>query len=371
MVIAYLLEVNPTENSGIIKKVNDQVSYWRKLGHKVHVLLNWPKEGGKKNLYIEGSLMASEFVKSLPSGFTKNYLNKVLYAKRLEKKLARLEPDILYLRQNTWYPGLTSILKSHRVVLELNSVDFVEVTFYSILKRKVYMFGREKILRHTDGLVAVTPDILKHYVKYSYMEAQVVSNGIDLDRIQRIKITKPNRTELIFVGSSNMEWHGLKRVFDLAKLLPEFIFNVVGSKKESYPEAPSNVIFHGWVDSSELSEMYARNHIGIGSFSNHLVGKSIDSTLKVREYLGYGLPVIAGHWDVDFMNSEFFRKVTDNNGNFLETDEIREIIMELSRCIVSKEQIRHINSAIKEQERIRFFEQVISRCNIRSLQSVN
>tara|TARA_R110002020_G_scaffold122487_7_gene278032 strand:- start:43115 stop:44200 length:1086 start_codon:yes stop_codon:yes gene_type:complete len=361
MKIVYIFEVNPYENSGIVKKVNDQVAYWKSKGHNVEILMPWPRPIEKSTLFLRGKIISSPIIARLKDGFIKNYLNKIFCLSKLSKELIRIEPDIIYTRQNTWYPGIHSIYKKYMTVLELNTVDVLEVKYYPKLKRLVYLLGRKLILANVNGLISVTPDILSHYSDFSKLKMGVVSNGINLNRINKLK--KPGQSShvnFVFVGSSNMKWHGLQKVIDLAHIFPEYFFNIVGYKSDGFSNLPDNIKFYGWVEKQELEQIYSENHFGIGSFDNHLVGKPTDSTLKVREYLAYGLPVIIGHFDVDLKDADFVLKVTDDKGDFIDKENIKEFVDSYKSISVDNTALEIIDSATKEEERLSFFRKLLN-----------
>lgn len=361
MKIAYILEVNPYQNSGVVKKINDQISFWKKEGHTIEPYIIWPKSG-EESKFLTGEELSNNIINRLPDSFIKTYLTKIASAKILSSKLKSFNPDLVYIRQNIWYPGLIGAIRNYKVILELNSVDFLEMNFYSSLKKRVYLYGKDKILNITSGLIAVTPDILKFYEDYN-IPNEVVSNGINLNRFTNIKKVNnlTNSTvNFVFVGSKNMEWHGLDKVFKLAEFFPDYIFNIVGYEKEDFAELNlNNIKFHGWMEKDRLEDLYLKCDFGIGSFSNHFVGKKIDSTLKVREYLAYGLPVILGHHDVDFTNVEFVYKATDDNHNLNDKKNILDFINQYRDYIVSKKDLKKIDSEIKEKQRLDFFLKII------------
>jgi len=359
MKIAYVIEVNPYQNSGIVKKINDQIEFWTKQGHDVKPYILWPKlKASEINYFRKGKLYYNTILNNLPDNFIKTYLTKILTLPKIQRELESFAPDILYIRQNIWYPGLPHILKKHNTVLELNSVDYLEMSFYSTIKRKIYLFGKKRILKSVKGLVAVSPDILKHYKSYSLKQV-VVSNGINLDNFKPLEGEKSNdiqNVELVFVGSPNMQWHGLDKINQLANFFPEWKFHIVGYTGED----SNNITFHGWLNKDELVNVYSRCHFGIASFSNFMVGKPIDSTLKVREYLAYGLPVLSGHQDVDFLESDLVFKITDENNNLISKEDIYAHVLKNMNRTVEKKDILIIDSKEKENKRLAFFEQIMN-----------
>ncbi|KAB7528667.1 hypothetical protein F8C76_12460 [Flagellimonas olearia] len=362
MRIAYLLEVNPFVNSGIVKKINAQISYWSSEGHDVLPLIIWPFPKEKtKNKFLNGQILNNSLLNKLPDHFLKTYLTKISTSRTVGKKLKDFNPDILYIRQNIWYPGITPILKRHKSILELNSVDFMEMEFYSSIKKRIYLFGKDRIMKSVSGLVAVSPDILKYYDRYK-ISSTVVSNGIPLQDFRgKKKQTFSNHCpSFVFVGSNNMKWHGLDKIFELANRKPDWNFNIVGYYQKDFDQIRlPNLNFLGWLDKAKLEEVYLKSNFGIGSFSNHLVGKEIDSTLKVREYLAYGLPVILGHHDVDFMESKDVAfKITDNKNQLIQFPIIEAYVDKYKDYVVDEREIMVIDSSSKEKERLRFFNQI-------------
>ena len=358
MRIAYLIEVNPYKNSGIVKKINDQIEFWVQQGHDVEPFILWPKlKNGNKNYFVRGRLYSNEILNKLPDNFIKTYLTKIFTLPKIDKDLSQFSPDVLYIRQNIWYPGLTSVLSKYNTILEVNTVDTIEINHYSKFKKMVYNFGREKVLNSSKGIISVSPDILKHYEQYTHLLKKVVSNGINLSKINKIKKDENlDRVNFVFVGSNSMKWHGIDRIIELAKKFNEYFFNIVGYNKSDFKEVPNNMKFYGWVEKEELIEIYSKNHFGLGSFSNYLVGKKIDSTLKVREYLAYGLPVLLGHIDVDFKDCEFVFKITDDDGDFIDREEIKEYVEKNKNLIIDNKHLEIIDSSVKEKERLSFFE---------------
>ncbi len=361
MKIAYVIEVDPFKNTGIVKKINNQISFWLKSGHQVQAFVLWPNASGNKGIkFLEGQYFSNKLIDLLPSGFLKTYLTKIYCIAGIDDALNNYVPDIVYIRQNIWYPGLPRVLKKYRSILEINSVDYLEMDFYSYLKRKTYMFGKNKIMMAASGLVAISPDIVKHYSHYG-LPIAVVSNGIDLSKFKNVpKPLNKNPASLLFVGSKDMQWHGLNKILELAREMPQYTFRIVGYESTDIAgKKPKNMKFYGWMDTKELDKLYTESNIGIGSFGNHFVGKKTDSTLKVLEYLANGLPVILGHKDADFKDTDFVFKITDENNDLIALKSIERFIELNKNRRVTKKEIRKIDSQNKERERLTFFEKIV------------
>jgi glycosyltransferase involved in cell wall biosynthesis len=364
MKLTYIVEVDPLVHSGIIKKINNQISLWREQGNEVQTLILWPNASTSQDKkYLEGTYFSNKVLDRLPQGFLNTYLTKVTALKQIKNALEDFDPDLVYIRQNIWYPGLPSVLRQYKTVMELNSVDYMEMEFYSSLKKKVYLWGKKRLLRAVSGLVAVSPNILEHYREYK-IPKKVVSNGIDLSKFEVKKAPKKKKeqTNLIFVGSANMQWHGLDKIVELAGKFPDYSFDIVGYERKDVSEnIPQNFTFHGWVNSEQLQRLYQNSNLGIGSFGNHLVGKKTDSTLKVLEYLASGLPVILGHRDTDFHDADFLFKITDESNKLLPAEQIKAFIEKNKDRKVTHEELKKIDSSTKEGERLQFFKDLVNK----------
>ncbi len=96
-----------------------------------------------------------------------------------------------------------------------------------------------------------------------------------------------------------------------------------GNEKEKYLKMAQdlslekNVSFHGRVVGKDLDNFYRRADIGLGSFALYKLGINRVSSLKIREYLAYGLPVISGCNDDVFedVSADFYKGFSNDNSN--------------------------------------------------------
>ncbi|MRR20911.1 glycosyltransferase, partial [bacterium] len=136
---------------------------------------------------------------------------------------------------------------------------------------------------------------------------EFIPNSFDVDSdLTRDNMIRPpsDREPLRLVMSASFfsGWHGLDRILDaleqeeeeawelhLAGRLPEDLQQRVARLK--------SVISHGHLGRDELRKLYLSCHVGLSSFSLERMGLTQATTLKVREYLSLGLPVVLGHVD--------------------------------------------------------------------------
>jgi hypothetical protein len=83
------------------------------------------------------------------------------------------------------------------------------------------------------------------------------------------------------------------------------------------------VHFLGYKTGIELDELFDIAHIAIGGFAFDKIGLKEGSTLKLREYVARGIPVVYGHSDTDIdplIEKGLVMKFTENQ--FPEMDKI-------------------------------------------------
>jgi hypothetical protein len=83
--------------------------------------------------------------------------------------------------------------------------------------------------------------------------------------------------------------------------------------------------------------------------------------LKVREYLAYGLPIIIGYSDTDFLERpDFILTLPNHENNVNESlSEIEKFVLKWKGKRVPRDMITHIDICEKEKQRLSFFQSVI------------
>lgn len=213
------------------------------------------------------------------------------------------------------------IQNSERIFLEHHTKEVEELALQHDKRWFTERYFGARWIAKFGGLVAVTREILDYELFRSKFDgaAFVAPNSIEISDIRQMKELKANKDiekiELLFVASSFERWHGLEEILEIfekqtqiqalrlhlaGKMTPEQILRA---------EAIENVFVHGELLKKELEKLYSTCDVGLSSFRLDLKGLEEACTLKVREYLAYGLPVILGHRDsglpTTFKHSEF------------------------------------------------------------------
>ncbi|QDJ50203.1 glycosyltransferase family 4 protein [Bordetella hinzii] len=348
MRIAYLTFEIPGDRSGVAKKIAAQADTWRRHGHRVQHFV----------LARAGSADSPDVSCILSSGARPPILAAALSGRSIRQALSQWRPDIVYLRQILWWPGAVSAIGAAPLVIEYNSIARNEYRRSAPIKYLIECMSRKRFPRAASGLVAVTQELADDVPAVGHALRAVISNGYDFDRVVPRRPPSNQRAQLLLVGSPGQDWHGVDKVMRMAALLPEFDFHVVvpGLARQG----PANVRFHGGLYGEELAQRYAQTDVALGTLALHRKGMRQAAPLKTREYLAYGLPVIAGYEDADLRGAPYWLDIgnTENNVEGA-VQAVRDFVRRWQgRSLDRADARRRLDYAVKEAERLAFFEQV-------------
>ncbi len=163
---------------------------------------------------------------------------------------------------------------------------------------------RNKLKRYVDRIVTYSQDEFIYDIK-----TIKISNAVNIDDGFRIKKSSFDDSIEIMAVAYFAFWHGYDRFINgLASYYKNggernIIFNLVGPnnaelkkykdivKREGLAE---HVLFEGIKMGDELNKIYNRCKLGIDSLGRHRSGVYYNSTLKGKEYLLKGLPIVSG-----------------------------------------------------------------------------
>ena len=348
MRIAYAFYWNGSRD-GVTAKIATQVALWREAGHDVGAFQL--KRGSSSGAAAPGERLF---------GFT-SALRRVSATRRLAAALGDYRPDLLYLRYDLFVPPLRSLLSRFTSAVELNEgraeyrLRGRAVAAYDGLNRRLTLAG-------ANGLVAVTNEIIReHPLEGPWV---VIGNGIDLRRYEPLPPTPGGRARAVFLGSAWLVWHGVDKIIELARLLPEVDFDLIGPAPVDLPSAPPNVHVHGHLSPGAYGPLLARADVAIGTLAFHRAGLHEGSPLKTREYLAYGLPVVIGYRDTDFLDEHpwFLCELPNEDaGVDRDADRVRAFIEAVKGRRVPQAAVAdRIGAVGKERRRLEFFARLVS-----------
>ena len=294
MKLIYLTTSIDDLSAGVKNKINTQISVMNQNGIDVE-LFNPMYKGHFRN-------------------FIKYFFTFIGRNKKIEDlKRKAVEADCVYIRY---------FLCNYSVIKFLKTIKIINPKLKVLVEIPTYPYEREmkgkKLTLLIDRLFRL---FLKKYVnkivtfssdKYIYGIPTInVSNGVDTSCIDIKKILTNNDSTInIIVVACFSFWHGFDRIISglhqyystggRSNYIVHFVGNgddrVINQYKKMVEKyhLHENIIFYGEKKGKELDDIYNICDLAFDSLGRHRSGVFYNSTLKGKEYLAKGLPIISG-----------------------------------------------------------------------------
>lgn len=355
MRIAYFVQWELNKDDGVLKKIVSQVNAWKSEGHKVQLFCL--SNTCRVSSLLTGIDLNHEIAHSKLSLFFKSRI--------IGNNIIDFNPDVVYARWGINFPFLLTIMKLFPTILEINSDNLSEQKLH--LNKMYYYYQSlttNTFLKHPRGAISVTNELADRYSSV-LKNITVIANGIELDKY---KILSPNLSPIIRIiicspyarlGKSDIL--GCDKILTLAEYFKDWEFNIVGVSAEERPKNDlPNIHYHGFLDYKSYKSILEQSDVGIGPLALYRKSMSEACPLKVREYLAHGLPIIIGYKDTDFLHGKDFILELPNSDDNVRANFhiIEQFILKWKGKRVPFEDIKHIDSVIKEKKRLDYFNQV-------------
>lgn len=351
MKIAYFIHIDINQESGILKKVKDQIRAWQAMGHQVKLFALSPSErvwSKLDNIPVE-VVSGSRMGRFLKSG-------------KIYKLIEDWKPDLVYARFIIYYPFFDNIAKRFPIFFEVNSNDIEEYKLTNSWYLYLYhRMTRGRMIKIAAGLIFVTHELANHHFN-QHPNKLVIANGINLLDYPQLTVPNNSQPNLIFLGKPGQVWHGVDKVLWLAKSCPEWHFDLIGPSVSDLGDIPGNVTAYGHLDRAECEKYISKVDIAIGTLSLYEKGMKEACPLKVREYLAYGIPTIIGYQDTDFPNEvPFLLQLPSRPDNVAANlSGINRFVNEWCGKRVHRDLVTGLNVKVKEEKRLNFLQDVSS-----------
>jgi len=352
MRIAYVAHVNGGR-SGVHQKIGAQVRAWQAHGHQVALFV-----ATRSDEEAWSGLVSDTVCCRYDGG-----LSRMRAMTRQVRETRAFRPDLVYVRWDLFYPPMFWFPRRPPLIVEVNSDDLREYALGSPRRARYNRLTRGFLLGRARGLVFVTSELSGGSSFRGFRGLhRVVTNGIRLDDYPELPAPANERPRLAFVGTAGQPWHGIDKVVRLARARPEWSFDVVGVSPDAV-DAPANMTWHGPLARQDVLGVLARADAGIGTLALHRKSMDEACSLKVREYLAVGLPVLYGYRDPDADRlGRYALRIANTESNV--EDELSAIDAFIRQSIgvrVPRSMVAHIDAAGKETERLALFEELARR----------
>lgn len=299
----YIYAGSKTDYSGVKKKIHGQCHVFSKYVD-IEII---PIEKDETNLIKSISWR-------LPFGSWGANYGKTLQT--IERKAEDRKVEFIYIRHRSLDRKYVSFLKKIRqtypdtkVVLEIATFPYDHELLHDkemwpwFFKDRLY---RHKVKYYVDRIVTFSDD----ESIFGIPTIQIM-NGINLDDLPISDAPDAGRDSNaihLLAVAQFQKTHGYERVIrGLAAYYadaPErkVYLNMVGEGKEKHyyeelvkiNKLQNVVLFHGKKEKDELVSFYKEADIALGVFGGYKRRLKASSSLKIREYLAYGIPIVSG-----------------------------------------------------------------------------
>jgi len=222
-------------------------------------------------------------------------------------------PDYVYIRRtyaDKYYYNFIKYLKKNypmcRIIIEIPTYPYIKDDFIHI---KNWTLGLKELFyinffnRYVDRFVTYS----EHNIIYKVPSISIM-NGVDTTLFTKKKVSQENDVLAMIAVATFRRHHGYERIIKglydyknssgtrkiklyLVGNGPELSYYKDLTKEYSLDDY---IVFCGAKTGKELDILYDKADIGLGSFGFYKIGLTNASSLKTREYLCKGLPVVSG-----------------------------------------------------------------------------
>lgn len=358
MRIAYLGQMaDVSRETSIAKKILGQTLAWRGAGHEVRYFALAPSQ----KLWSELSPALPAVVLERGPLLTRHFRSRALC-----RSVEEWRPDLIYFRYAHHAAGLPRLFSRIPAVFEINSDDTAEYPLtLGPWKTLYHRFTRRAILSGAAGFVPVTHELASLVSPFG-RPSRVIANSITLSSMSLLAPAPASlRPRLAFVGTARTPWHGLDRIAEMARMFPDWSFDIIGDDSSIWSSvsdtiAPANLTFHGTLERDRYLPVLASATIALGTFGLYRKNMHEACPLKVREYLALGLPVIGACADTDIPEGSDYYLRLPNDGSPLtpHRETIAAFVAHWQGRRVPRASVAHLDTSVKEAARLAFMAKI-------------
>jgi glycosyltransferase involved in cell wall biosynthesis len=364
MRIAYVtINIDPRIiNGGVGMKIRSQVSLWKSMGHSVELFVLTPETVSLQD--------ARQFIFRRPAGmlflnFLARELSRSFTLMQMISDVQKYQPQIIYFRFGLFTFPIHKLFKIAPLILEVNSNDLDEYRSRGMFFYWLNRVTRNFMFSHCAGWVASSHELAEREENRRHKKPVcVVSNGIELDKYQPFAAPQNRTPTLTLVGSPGMNWHGVDKLFALAKQYPDLAINVIGYRPEDINlSTPINLRLHGYLTHQDIRNVLAVTDVVFGTLALHRKKMEEASPLKVREALAYGIPIVIAYRDTDLndLRVDTVLQLPNTEENVIQNAiRIHKFAYDMIGKRVDLDSLApHIDQRRKEHARLTFFRAIL------------
>ncbi len=303
-------------SDGVMKKINLHINCLEQLGCEVDYVYN---DG--ENIFFHNNKKDIFLSEMKYKGY--KYFNDLMHQTKLFIKKHNLDYDFVYIRYVSFSPKGMNALKyiskhSNCIYLEFPTFVIPERS----LKNNIKNFFNKYLHKYVYKAVVDSLDN-----EAFGMPTLRIINGTDLKQIVPRKPTDSNSINVLVVAFLQ-KYHGVDKIINSTRDYyanggqRDVVFHIVG-EGPVYSELvnqckqynlDNHIIFYGKLHGKEMFDVFDKCEIGISSLANKEIGVTCSSTLKSKEYLAKGLPILSDTMLDVFVNQDkYFFHILEND----------------------------------------------------------
>lgn len=308
--VLYLSVLNTNKEilpyDGVMKKITLHIQTMKSYGNQVDYI----ESDGKDTFFVIGD--SKEKICDFVSGGYQ-YFNRVVIGAAAYIKKMNLQYDYIYIRHDAFsrngFKALKTLYRhSHKIYLEIPTYYVPDRT----LKNYIKYYYNQKLKKYVHRILVNSNE--KNIFGIPTLR---VTNGVEVGKIVPRCPTNDASIHVALVASIS-DYHGVNKIIKAVESYHgdrKVVFHIAGDgpKLNEYRQQvkeknlEKEIRLYGKLTGTELEAVYNQCEIGISSLANKEIGVLFSSTLKSKEYLSKGLPVIADVMlDVFYENPRFF-----------------------------------------------------------------
>lgn len=293
------------------------------LGHEVTLLAPWTKKLEEKGITDIFEYYGVEKNFELKKLFSPNikYLKKRIYSLRCLSEVKKINPDIVYGRDDmfafylTQKSGYFTLFEKHEPYDGEGFNDFFFTKFMNANRKSAKLVVNSNELRkmyHTRCELSMD----------SILAANNGTNPIADEKIPESITLDTNRVHIGYVGSL-FKGRGIDIIIELAKRIPSADFHIIGGKDKDLEFWKSqvsldNLIFHGFVEPKETYKYRNMCDILLAPYQSDEEGNRSSkymSPIKLFEYMSSKKAIVCSNFKVVYeaLNDECAMLVESSN----------------------------------------------------------
>lgn len=346
------------------KKIEQQIHAWRLEGHDVRLFMHMHPPESSEPL-VEAELFEYRLARGR-LGKLRAEIDRSRAMRRLVGAVYRFAPDIIYLRSAIYTYPAHLLSRIAPVVMEFNTNELSQHEFLGRAYRLYSQATRGLLIRRSSGFISISEEIAAApELARTGRPSIAIGNSYDVEEARPLPAPNNAVPRLLFVGSPGNIWHGVEKLATLAERCPDLMIDVVGyDALDGVPNPPPNITLHGYQTREGYLRVLSQAEAAFGSLALHRIGMLEGSTLKSREALAHGIPLILPYRDIDLdtLDVDWILKIPNCEDNILTSiDAIHNFAYRMrgqraDRGVVAQ----RVGAPGKERQRLDFFQQVLA-----------